>query len=168
MMDLYMTEDDDVAELTQKHFAFLVTEYGFLYDRGRNMFDHKNIRVYVEQIEDLTPSVILWLKTEPKFTYILIDWILEGNFNYSDMYGLSKEDRYIYYSNLFQRFAHKLVFELDKLLLPALKKRFISNIEAEGLTRTNYKQYLSSEISRQYHYLKKIDPKWDPEKELKR
>lgn len=167
MKGLIMEDDEKhFRELTKKYFDFLTREYGFVYFEVQNIFDGTNIRVYVEQFDRTLPSISLWLKSEPKFTCITMDWLLEGQIDYSKMDKLLLEGCFEYYSNVFQKFSDQLVYNLGTLLLPGLKKLFVHLIKSENLTKNNYLANLSKENSKYYYYIKKMDRKWNPGKDL--
>jgi hypothetical protein len=163
----YLVNDEQFfKELTKKYFGFLSQEYNFGYFEDQNMFDSKAVRIYVEQFDRRLPTISLWLKSEPKFTQITIDWLLEDQINYFEMDKYLLEDCMAYYSKVFRKFSDQLIYKLEILLLPGLKKLLVSLVRSENLTKNNYLSNLSKEASKYYYYIKKKDSKWDLRKYL--
>jgi hypothetical protein len=79
-------EEQEFKNLTIKHFGFLVNEFEFAYDEAKNQFDTRAIRISIEKHDRTVPSIIIWFKSEPKFTRILLDWLLEEYIDYKEQY----------------------------------------------------------------------------------
>ena len=107
----------DFNNLTQTYLWFLVTEHGFLYNEKQNSFDNGSIKIFVEHHDRRIPSILVWKKSEPKFTSILINWLLMDYIddNVTDKYLL--EDTFKYYAQILHKQASNLFPELDVFLL---------------------------------------------------
>jgi hypothetical protein len=161
-------EDDlEIVELTKKHFGWLASEHGFKYDEKMNAFDNGYVRYRIERMDQIQPSIEVWLKSEPKYTRMDIDFLIDEYLNYSDMDKYLFEARLEHYSKLFRKHAHELFHDLDKLFLHGVKRLFINIISVDkSLTRDNYLNNLLPGSTKLYNYIKKKDRKWNPGREL--
>ena len=96
-------EELEFKNLTIKHFGFLVNEFGFVYDETKNQFDTRTIRISVEKYDRIVPSIIVWFKSEPKFTGILLDWLLEEFIDNKETNKLLIEGHLQYYANILKK-----------------------------------------------------------------
>lgn len=165
-----MNKSKNIMELTKEHFGFLVTEYGFVYNRTLNTFTNGKISIYISQIDRELPVIKLWLLSEPEFTCIEIDWLLKEYITYSDIDKNLLDKNLAYYAYLFHAHADKLIHKTISLLLPALKRYFINFIRgyvsAYKVSIDKYLHNLSAEDKMLFAYIKTKDPDWDPSKEL--
>ena len=160
---------NDLKVLSQKYFGFLVEEHNFRYDKQLNAFDNGYVRFRIEQWDSLSPSIEVWLKSEPKFTRIDLSWLLEDPIHHKAMDKLLFEDRLAYYAQLMRRRADLLFHNIEGLLIEGLKDRFVSEIEPQVATKNlDLASKLPPGLEKYFHYLKQKDPKWDPSKSLPR
>ena len=158
-------EEQKFKNLTIKNFGFLVNEFGFVYDESRNQFDTHAIRICIEEYDRRVPSVIVWFKSEPKFTRILLDWLLEEFIDDKELGNFLMEGCFQYYANVLKDHLESLSKNSETLLLIGMKKQFINHLKISNLTKYNFTAELGS-FSRNYYYIKKKDVQWNPAKEL--
>jgi len=158
-------EELEFKNLTIKHFGFLVNEFGFVYDETKNQFDTRTIRISVEKYDRIVPSIIVWFKSEPKFTGILLDWLLEEFIDNKETNKLLIEGHLQYYANILKKHLVSLSRNSETMLLTAMKKQIINYLKFSNLTKYNFMAELGS-FSKNYYYIKKKDMRWNPAKEL--
>ena len=158
-------EELEFKNLTIKHFGFLVNEFGFVYDETKNQFDTRTIRISIEKYDRIVPSIIVWFKSEPKFTGILLDWLLEEFIDNKETNKLLMEGHLQYYANTLKKHLVSLSRNSETMLLTAMKKQFINYLKFSNLTKYNFMAELGS-FSKNYYYIKKKDMRWNPAKEL--
>ena len=158
------SEEIEFKNLTIKHFGFLVNEFEFAYDEAKNQFDTHAIRISIEKYDRIVPSII-WFKSEPKFTRILLDWLLEEFVDYKETDKLLMEGHLQYYANVLKKHLVSLSRNSETMLLAGMKKQFINHLKLHNLTKSNFMAELGS-FSKNYYYIKKKDGRWNPAKEL--
>ena len=161
-----MNEEQEFKDLTVKYFGFLEKEFGFVYDETRNQFDTGSIRILIEEYDKRFPAISVWLKSEPKFTSISLDWLLEEYIDYKEMDKLLLEGCFQYYANIVRKHSDRIFNGSDSLFLMGVKRMLISWLKSENLTKSNYLTRLTGENSKYYYYIKQKDGNWDPGKEL--
>lgn len=158
-------EELEFKNLTIKHFGFLVNEFGFVYDETKNQFDTHAIRISIEKYDRIVPSIIVWFKSEPKFTRILVDWLLEDFIDNKETNKLLLEGHLQYYASILKKHLVSLSRNSETMLLKAMKKQFIDYLKVSNLTKYNFMAELGI-FSQNYYYIKKKDMRWNPAKEL--
>lgn len=161
-----MKEEKSTTELAKEHFDFLIKVYGFVFDEKEVAFDNGRIRIRVKKVERIIPEITIWLKSEPEFTCIDLDWLLGEYIDYREIDKYLFEDRLKYEARLFREHADKLVYNLKPLLLTGLKRFFMNfaeaNMMADKLTIDDFLLQMSVRDKRYYEYIKARDPNWDP------
>ncbi|MBX3038233.1 MAG: hypothetical protein KF758_15080 [Anaerolineales bacterium] len=151
-----MIEKKEFIELTKKHFNFLSSEYGFSYNESRNMFFNSEMCIFIKYDDLLSPSIQIWLKSEPEFTCLDLRWLLHEKIDRMKIDKNLMADNFAYYSNLFRAHAHQLIYEFRSLIVPTLKIIFKNMEKNITLEKMSFSQ------KRLYEYIKDKDPMWKP------
>jgi len=169
-----MPREQNFTELIKKYFLFLVDRYSFLFNEKQNMYSNKKIDIAISEFERTSIRIELWLRSEPNFTQIDIDWLLREQIDYNIINKNLLEENIKYYSELLHKNAYILTDEamFRRILLLGLKKMFINiaigRIPAERLSIAQYLNNLPSMDKQYYDYIKEKDPNWSPTEELKK
>lgn len=144
-------------ELTKKYFWFLVTDFNLYYIEKENLFTNNKVSIYISDFDRLIPNIQLWLKSEPLFTRLSLSWFVSERETASSL-----EDNFAYYSNVFREHAPELINKLDNLLLPALKRFYISLFEMQNMSSEEFlkKNFYYKQL---FDYIKEKDPLWNPD-----
>jgi len=121
-----MKKEQNVIALTKEYFGFLSKDFDFEYDEKSNVFSNFKISIYITSVEKVLPNIELWLLSEPEFTRIEIGWLLKDQIEYLEIDKNLLEENFEYYSKIFRMNAHILIYDLESLLLPALKKYWVN------------------------------------------
>jgi len=161
-----MNETREFKDLTVKHLGFLVDEFGLVYDESRNQFDHPSIRISVEEYDSRLPTISVWFKSEPKFTSLGLDRLLEEFIDYEAMDKLLIEGCFDYFASVLRKHLAELMKRSESFLLKAMKKILIDELKSQNFTKSNYLAGLTEWNRKEYYYIKKKDRGWHPGKAL--
>lgn len=156
-------------DLINKYFSFL-EKYGFKYI-SPNKFEDSRIRILIQfdKMTSISPTITLWIKSEPKFTSIDVTWLLNDYIDYERLRkSKSFESNVSYYANLLHENITRIINQndMDKLLLKGLKRLFYNIIKFNNLSKYNLLNNLSGDARKYFYYIKSKDRKWDPTKDI--
>jgi len=160
-----MKNEKTFQQLVEEYFGFLITDYGFSYDRSQQLYSNKHINIYVTFAHRATPRIEFRIISEPNFTQFELEDLISDYITFEEIHNgsrISIEENFSYFSRLFRRHAQKLVYELDSLVLIALKKRFILLGKPLDLVSDNFLQNIPQGFKQQYEYIKERDKNWNP------
>jgi|GEM_PF-6821568 len=163
-----MKETKIFKELTIKYFNFLVRDYGYKYSEKEIYFENNKTRIYIEQYDHHIPSISVWLKSEPKYTKMLVDNIFTTQIDYAKADKYLQEEYFVYFSELLNANIGLLINYSESTLIKSLKKELVIRLKSMGLTKDNYLINLSLSSRNIYNYIKSKDRKWDLGKELQK
>ena len=152
-------------ELTEKYFSFLIIDYDFSYDENQQIYFNQQVNIFVNFANRATPRIEFWIKSEPDFTRFELEDLIAEYIAPSEIRkraSSSIEENFKYYSKIFQKYADKLIYGLDNLVLIALKNRFILLCEPFELTSDSFLQNILPGLKQQYEYIKEKDKNWNP------
>ena len=111
--------------LTKKSFKFLLDDFGFKYNN--NKFTSEKIEITITCDRD-KPTVEIRPLSEPEFTNIQIDWIIDyfTNSEFTKTFDLQfgeLEENIKTFAAVFKKYSKKLLFEIEDWWVPAHKYR---------------------------------------------
>jgi len=159
-IDLEVVDSSAQTKATLQNFRFLVENYGFLY-RGvhRNHYDYLTDKVQIQVERENTRMHVSVLRAgEPSFTRLTLELIVryfgQGELlEAGDAADRGFEANLQSMAGLLERFAPKVVNEIDEWWLPAVKYQFES-LQVYYQQRNQLNYFLAS-FRREREYLKR-------------
>lgn len=165
-MNTYFSPLSD-SDLAQKYFSFLES-FEFIRTTSTR-YERSKLQINIEfnETTSIGPVITFWIKSEPKFTRVELDWLFKEDFDYKKIGKHTSEEAVIAeYAAVLHNHIENLINNPDKLYLKGLKRRFVNIIKSNGLTKENYLNNIPPSASNHFHYIKNKDRKWDPAKDM--
>jgi hypothetical protein len=153
-----------VLLLTQRHFDFLVTENGFVFDEDSGAYLSEDIDIYISA-DLLEPIVAIRVKSEPDYTRMNLKWyifyIMQDDVLQSIRLKNTLEENFAYFAQILKQNIYTIINGKAELLLHVLKL-FVERSAA--YLRWPLDQLTSEFESYRllYDYMKQKDPDWKP------
>lgn len=122
-------EEKMMVEAVEKHFQFLVEEFGLTYKRiHERTFEFVTSQVRLElRMGHKSPDILVYRLGEPEFTnlgFARIVQYFEGRVEIDDLFSryypdFPLEDNILFLAKLFKRYATRIINQIDTWWIPA-------------------------------------------------